>query len=99
MIKKAKEMQENMQKMQEELAKKTVVGQSGAGAVSITLSGNSECLKVEISPEALKEDKEMLEALLAAAFNDASKRVQELNKQSMDAITGGVNIPGLKFPF
>ncbi len=99
MIKKAKEMQENMKKMQEELAQKTVTGQAGAGAVTITMNGLSECQKVELNPEILKEDREMIEALLASAINDANKRVQEISKQSMDSITGGVNIPGLKFPF
>lgn len=100
MMKKAQEMQANMQKMQEELGKKIVIGQSGAGAVQITLNGHYGCERVEISPEALGEDKEMLEALLAAAINDATKKVQELNQSSMSSLAGGLNLPaGFKLPF
>ncbi|MDO4643375.1 MAG: YbaB/EbfC family nucleoid-associated protein [Cardiobacteriaceae bacterium] len=96
MMKKAQEMQENMQKMQAELANKHIIGISGAGAVKITLNGQS----VQLSEEALKEDKEMLEALLAAAFSDASAKVSEMTQEEMAKVTGGINLPGgLKLPF
>lgn len=100
MMKKAQEMQENMQKMQAELANKTVVGQAGGGAVQMTLNGHYACVGVKLSDEALKEDREMLEALIAAAMNDAAQKVQAMTQQEMANITGGLNLPaGMKLPF
>lgn len=100
MMKKAQEMQENMQRMQEELARKTVQGQAGAGAVKITLNGHYHCAGVQLSEEALREDRDMLEALIAAAISDAAQKVQAMTQQEMAAITGGLNLPGgLKLPF
>ena len=100
MMKKAQEMQENMQRMQEELGRKTVQGQAGAGAVAITLNGHYGCTGVSLSTEALQEDREMLEALIAAAVNDAVQKVQAMTQSEMAAITGGLNLPnGFKLPF
>ena len=100
MMKKAQEMQENMQKMQAELANKTVVGQAGAGAVQITLNGHYACLGVKLADEAVQEDRDMLEALIAAAISDAAQKVQAMTQQEMANITGGLNLPGgMKLPF
>ncbi|SUO97730.1 YbaB/EbfC family nucleoid-associated protein [Suttonella ornithocola] len=100
MMKKAQEMQENMQKMQEELATKTVIGQAGAGAVEIIMNGHFSCQRVTLSEEALKEDKEILEALIAAAVNDAAEKVKALTQTEMGSLTAGLNLPaGFKLPF
>tara|TARA_R110001583_G_scaffold46360_5_gene145479 strand:- start:1628 stop:1957 length:330 start_codon:yes stop_codon:yes gene_type:complete len=100
LMKKAQEMQENMQKAQAEIAKTEVVGQSGAGLVKITLLGNHNVRKVEIDPSLFEDDKEMLEDLIAAAMNDAVRRVEEVNKSKMSGLTGGMDLPpGFKMPF
>ena len=100
LMKKAQEMQENMQKAQAEIANTEVVGESGAGLVKITLLGNHNVRKVEIDPELLADDKEMLEDLIAAAMNDAVRRVEEVNKTKMGGLTGGMELPpGFKMPF
>lgn len=100
MMKKAQEMQENMQRMQAELVNKTVEGQSGAGAVVITMNGHFGCERVLLSDELLQEDKEMIEALIAAAISDAAKKTQEMTQQEMANITEGLNLPpGFKMPF
>ncbi|MCP5076708.1 MAG: YbaB/EbfC family nucleoid-associated protein, partial [Psychromonas sp.] len=76
------------------------VGESGAGLVKITLLGNHNVRKVEIDPELLADDKEMLEDLIAAAMNDAVRRVEEVNKSKMSGLTGGMDLPpGFKMPF
>lgn len=99
MLKKVQEMQENMQKMQEELANQTVTGKSGAGAVEVVLNGHYQCQKLTISPEILTEDQEILEALLAAAINDAINKVKELSQNQMANLTDGIPLPaGFKFP-
>ena len=100
LMKKAQEMQENMQKAQAEIANTEVVGESGAGLVKITLLGNHNVRKVEIDPSLLEDDKEMLEDLVAAAMNDAVRRVEEFNKSKMSGLTGGMDLPpGFKMPF
>ncbi|WP_417697343.1 YbaB/EbfC family nucleoid-associated protein, partial [Psychromonas sp.] len=93
LMKKAQEMQENMQKAQAEIANTEVVGESGAGLVKITLLGNHNVRKVEIDPSLLEDDKEMLEDLVAAAMNDAVRRVEEVNKSKMSGLTGGMDLP------
>lgn len=99
-MKKAQEMQAQMQKMQEELGKQTVTGQAGAGAVQVHLNGHHQCVGVTLSDEAMKEDKEMLEALMAAAVNDAVQKVRELSQSQLGSLTGGLNLPaGFKLPF
>ncbi len=100
LMKKAQEMQENMQKMQAEIAKTEVVGESGAGLVKITVLGNHNVRKVEIDESLMEDDKEMLEDLIAAAMNDAVRRVEEVNKSKMGSLTGGMDLPpGFKMPF
>ncbi|MEL0660561.1 MULTISPECIES: YbaB/EbfC family nucleoid-associated protein [Psychromonas] len=100
LMKKAQEMQENMQKAQAEIANTEVVGESGAGLVKVTLLGNHNVRKVEIDPSLFEDDKDMIEDLVAAAMNDAVRRVEEVNKSKMSGLTGGMDLPpGFKMPF
>ncbi|MCG6201881.1 YbaB/EbfC family nucleoid-associated protein [Psychromonas antarctica] len=100
LMKKAQEMQENMQKAQAEIANTEVVGESGAGLVKVTLLGNHNVRRVDIDPSLMDDDKAMLEDLIAAAFNDAVRRVEEINKSKMSGLTGGMELPpGFKMPF
>ena len=100
LMKKAQEMQENMKKAQAEIANTEVIGESGAGLVKITLLGNHNVRKVEIDESLMEDDKEMLEDLIAAAMNDAVRRVEEVNKSKMSGLTGGMDLPpGFKMPF
>lgn len=100
LMKKAQEMQENMQKAQAEIANTEVIGESGAGMVKVTLLGNHNVRKVEIDPSLLEDEKELLEDLIAAAMNDAVRRVEEVNKSKMSSLTGGIDLPpGFKMPF
>ncbi len=98
-MKQAQQMQERMQKAQEELADMEVIGESGAGLVKITMTGNHNVRKVEIDESLMSEDKEMLEDLFAAAVNDSVRKVQETNQDKMSQLTGGMPMPpGFKFP-
>ncbi len=100
LMKQAQAMQQNMQDMQKQLAQKEVQGEAGAGLVKVTMNGRHDVKKVEIDPSLLTEDKEMLEDLLAAAVNDAVRRVEETSKASMSDLTGGMQMPdGFKMPF
>jgi len=100
MMQKAQQMQERMQKMQEELAHAEVVGQAGAGLVSVTMTGRHDVKSVNIDASLLQEDKEMLEDLLAAAVNDAVRRVEANSRDKMSELTAGMGIPpGFKMPF
>lgn len=96
----AKEMQEQMQKAQEELANAEVTGESGAGMVSVVMTGRHDVKKVHIDDAVLGEDKEMLEDLLAAAVNDAVRKVEAHNRDAMAGLASGFNLPaGFKMPF
>jgi DNA-binding YbaB/EbfC family protein len=86
-------MQENLKRAQEEIARTEVTGESGAGMVKVTLSGKHQARKVEISADALKEDKEFLEDLIAAAINDASQKLEAVTQSKMSAVTGGMQLP------
>ena len=100
LMKKAQEMQENMQKAQAEIANTEVIRESGAGLVKITLLGNHNVRKVDIDASLMEDDKEMLEDLIAAAMNDAVRRIAEVNKSKMSGLTGGIDLPpGFKMPF
>lgn len=100
LMKQAQEMQEKMQRMQEDLANQEVQGEAGAGLVAVVMTGRHDVKKVTIDPSLLSEDKEMLEDLLAAAVNDAVRRVEDANKQKMSDLTGGMQMPpGFKMPF
>lgn len=99
-MKQAQQMQAKMQKMQEELANMEVTGESGAGMVKVTMTGSHSVRRVEIDESLMEDDKEMVEDLVAAAFNDAVRRVEEQNKEKMGSITGGMQMPpGMKMPF
>ena len=101
LMQQAQKMQENLQRAQEELAQLEVTGGAGGGMVSVTLSGTKECRKVRIDPSLLAEpDAEMIEDLVAAAFNDAANKVDTESKAKMGAATAGMPLPpGMKMPF
>lgn len=100
MMKQAQQMQENMKRAQDELATLEVRGESGAGMVKVTMTCNHNVRRVEVDPSLLDDDKDMLEDLVAAAMNDAVRRVQEATKEKMASVTGGMNLPpGFKMPF
>lgn len=100
LMKQAQQMQANMQKMQEDLAHLEVKGESGAGMVKVVMSGRHDVKSVSIDESLLKEDKEMLEDLLAAAVNDAVRKVETQNREQMQKMTAGMGIPpDFKMPF
>ena len=100
MMKKAQEMQANMQKAQAELANKEVTGEAGGGMVTIVMRGTHEINRVTIDPSLIDEDVEMLEDLVAAAINDAVHKVEKSNQAAMQEMTSGLNLPpGFKLPF
>ncbi len=101
MMKQAQKMQEDMQKAQAEIANMEATGESGGGLVSVTVNGAHECKRVNIDPTLLADDdKEMLEDLIAAAFNDAAHKMEATSKERMSGITEGMNLPpGMKLPF
>jgi DNA-binding YbaB/EbfC family protein len=98
MMKQAQKMQQQMQDIQEELGGVEVTGSAGGGAVKITCNGKQEFKKVEISQDALSEDKESLEEMVLMALQDATRKVSEMAEQKMSSLTSGLNIPGLNFP-
>ena len=100
MMKKAQEMQENMQKAQRELAGKEVTGEAGGGLVSVVMRGTHEVNRVSIDRTLVGEDVDMLEDLIAAAINDAVHKVEKTNQAAMQEMTAGLNLPpGFKLPF
>ena len=100
LMKQAQQMQENMQKAQEEIASLEVTGESGGGMVKLTMTGRHEARRVEIDPSLLSDDKEMLEDLVAAAINDAAHKVEAVTQERMAGMTSGLDLPaGFKLPF
>ncbi len=100
LMKQAQQMQEQMQKAQEEIANATVIGESGAGLVKVTMNGRHDVKKVQIDSDVLSEDKEMLEDLLAAAVNDAVRKIEAKNKDRLSSMAAGMGMPeGFKMPF
>jgi DNA-binding YbaB/EbfC family protein len=100
LMKQAQLMQENMKKLQEEIAQMEIEGQSGSGAVKVVMTGRHEVRRVVIAPNLLAEDKDMLEDLVAAAFNDAARRIDATTQERMAAATAGLPLPpGMKLPF
>ena len=96
----AQRMQENLKRAQEEIAKLEVTGSAGGGMVKVTINGRHEARRVEIEPSIAGGDKEMLEDLVAAAFNDANNRLTELTQQKMGEVSAGMSLPpGFKLPF
>jgi len=99
LMKQAQVMQDNMKKVQEQLAQTEVEGQSGAGMVKIVMTCAHDVRRVSIDPSVL-DDREMLEDLIAAAVNDAVRRGEALSKEKMSGFTAGMNLPpGFKLPF
>ena len=100
LMKQAQAMQENMKRAQDEIALLEVEGQSGAGLVKVLMTGKHEVKRIVIDPSLLAEDKDMLEDLVAAAFNDGLRRAEELSTAKMGKLTAGMPLPpGMKFPF
>ena len=100
LMKQAQQMQENMQRAQEELARTEVEGQSGAGLVKITMTCRHDVKRVSIDPSLLAEDRDMLEDLVAAAFNDALRRAEATTQEKLGSLTAGMPLPpGFKLPF
>lgn len=100
-MKQAQAMQENMQKAQAELADIEVSGESGGGMVKLLMTCRYDVKKVQIDPELMgdTDDREVLEDLIAAAVNDAVRKVEKTTQDKMSGLTGGLNIPGFKMPF
>jgi len=100
LMKQAQQMQENMQRLQEQLATIEVEGQSGAGMVKVMMTCRHDVKRVTIDPSLLGEDREMLEDLLAAAINDAVRRVESTIQEKMGGMAAGMGLPpGFKLPF
>ena len=100
LMKQAQRMQETMQKAQAELADMEVTGQAGGGMVSVVMTGRHDVKRVAIDESLLTEDKEMLEDLLAAAVNDAVRKVESTTQEKMSGLTAGMGLPsGFKMPF
>ena len=100
MMKQAEALQRNMQKAQEEIAAMEIVGESGGGMVKVTMTGRHEVKRVQIEPTVIGEDREMLEDLVAAAVNDAVRRVELATQEKMAGLTAGMPLPpGFKLPF
>ena len=100
LMKQAQKMQEDMQKAQEEVANMEVEGQAGGGMVKVVMNGRHEIRKVELDDSLMQDDKEMIEDLLAAAVNDAVRRVEQTTQEKMAGVTAGLNLPGgMKLPF
>ena len=100
LMKQAQMMQENMRRMQEQLATLEVEGQSGAGMVKVQMTCKYEVKRVSIDPSLVGDDREMLEDLLTAAFNDAARRVESTVAEKMSGMTAGLGLPaGFKMPF
>ncbi len=100
LMKQAQQMQENMRRMQEQLASVEVEGQSGAGMVKVVMTCRHDVKRVTIDASLLKDDKDMLEDLVAAAMNDAVRRVEATIQEKMSGMTAGLGLPpGFKMPF
>ena len=100
LMKQAQAMQDNLKRAQDELDSIEVEGQSGAGLVKVTMTCKHDVRRVAIDPSLLAEDRDMLEDLVAAAFNDAVRRVEQTSTEKMSKVTAGMPLPpGMKFPF
>lgn len=100
LMQQAQKMQADMQKAQEELARAEVQGEAGAGLVTVVMTGRHDVKRVSIDDAVLSEDKEVLEDLLAAAVNDAVRKVEAHNRDAMSGLASGLNLPaGMKLPF
>ena len=99
-MKQAQEMKVNMERAKKELSETEVIGQSGGGMVKVIMNGNHEVNRVEINEDVMKDDKEIFEDLVAAAINDANRRVEKITQERMSNVTSGMGLPaGMKLPF
>jgi DNA-binding YbaB/EbfC family protein len=99
-MKQAQQMQDNMKKVQAQLAEIEVDGQSGAGLVKVTVTCKNEVRKLNIDPSLLADDKDMLEDLVIAALNDALRKAEAMSTEKMSGLTSGLPLPpGFKLPF
>jgi len=100
LMKQAQQMQENMKRMQEQLAQVEVEGQSGAGLVKVTITCRNDVKRIAIDPGLLADDKDMLEDLIVAAMNDALRKAEQTASERMGSVTAGLPLPpGFKMPF
>ena len=100
LMKQAQAMQDNLKKAQEELGNIEVTGESGSGLVKVLMTCKHDVKRVSIDPSLLADDKDMLEDLVAAAFNDAVRRAEQLSQEKMSKLTAGLPLPpGMKLPF
>jgi DNA-binding YbaB/EbfC family protein len=100
LMKQAQAMQANMQKVQAEIAAMEVTGEAGGGMVKVTITGKHEARRVQIEPAMLGDDREMLEDLIAAAINDATRKLEAATAARMAGVMGGLQLPpGMKLPF
>ena len=95
---KAKELEEQMKESQEKIKNIKVEGISGANSVKVTLNGDGEMIQIEISPETMKEEKSILEDLIVAAHNNAKAQLKSKTTEEISKATGGLGIPGFKWP-
>ena len=100
LMKQAQLVQENMKRLQEQLAVMEVEGQAGSGMVKVVMSGRHEVKRVTLDPRVVADDREMLEDLIAAAVNDAVRKIETVTQEKMSAATAGLPLPpGMKLPF
>jgi len=100
LMKQAQAMQDNLRKTQEQLASIEVEGQSGAGLVKVTMTCKHDVKRVVIDPSLFDDDRDMLEDLVAAAFNDAVRRAEQVSQEKLGKVTAGMPLPpGMKMPF
>lgn len=100
LMKQAQKMQEEMARAQHALQDQVVIGESGAGLVTVRLNGKGDCLGVSIHPPILADSPEIVGELVAAAINDAMKKLESLKTAALNQMTGGLSLPpGMKFPF
>ncbi|MFC6672494.1 YbaB/EbfC family nucleoid-associated protein [Marinobacterium aestuariivivens] len=100
LMKQAQKMQEDMQRVQEEIARAEVTGESGAGLVQVVMNGRHDVKRIALDDSLMEEDKEILEDLIAAAVNDAVRKVESNTKEKMSKVTAGMQLPpGFNMPF
>jgi len=100
MMKQAQKMQEKMAQMQEEVANMEIKGEAGAGMVSVVMTGRHDVKSVSIDDSVMQEEKDLLEDLLAAAVNDAVRKIESASAEKMSSVTEGMGLPpGMKLPF
>ncbi len=95
LYKQAQQMKKKMSQVQSEIDALEIKGESGGGMVKVVVSGKKTLISVDVNPEVMKEDKEMLEDLILIAVNNAIEKVDDISKEKMASITGGMNVPGL----